>query len=339
MIRTLAVNCAPILVCSTEDEKTAVETASDEIVTGAVRALCEFSLLVSQQNHSDLSLKALDHTLKRFYQKKGIFCKQKMLKSAKAKVDDQFSKQSHQLREQKIHKILAAMEADVYGAEKVSTTELRQFQVRLNRARQAATTWSGADHQKAIERLEREFHPLSAAKRKVFDKSFKFHERQLLQEVGSKASGPRSKFTTDLALMKASAEDEAYGAAHMTVDKQLEFQIRLSDAETEDMTWSLADTERVTNQLERELYGITSNEQKWLKTEFSIRLIEFEAWWGTMGIQALRKSIEQHVIHFGCPKMNLASNISESIRRMGSGDNFTTDISAWLHIANGKEAY
>jgi len=78
MIRTLAVNCAAILVCSTEDEKTAAETASDDIVTGAALALCEFSSLVSQQNHSDLSLKALDHALKRFYQKEGIFCEQKM---------------------------------------------------------------------------------------------------------------------------------------------------------------------------------------------------------------------------------------------------------------------
>ena len=56
MIRTLALNCAPNLVCTTDDRKTAVETASDEMVMGAVRALCEFSLHVSQQNHSDLSL-------------------------------------------------------------------------------------------------------------------------------------------------------------------------------------------------------------------------------------------------------------------------------------------
>jgi hypothetical protein len=48
MIRTLAVNCAPILVCFTAHRKTAAVTASDEMVMGAVRALCEFSLLVSQ---------------------------------------------------------------------------------------------------------------------------------------------------------------------------------------------------------------------------------------------------------------------------------------------------
>jgi len=56
-----------------------------------------------------------------------------MLKSAKAKVDDLLAMESHQLREQKIHKIRAAMEALVYGAEKVSTTKRRQFQMRLNR--------------------------------------------------------------------------------------------------------------------------------------------------------------------------------------------------------------
>jgi hypothetical protein len=48
MIRTLAANCAPILVCFTTYRKTAAVTASDEMVMGAVRALCEFSLLVSQ---------------------------------------------------------------------------------------------------------------------------------------------------------------------------------------------------------------------------------------------------------------------------------------------------
>jgi hypothetical protein len=48
MIRTLAVKCAAILVCSIDDEKTVAETPSDEMVMGAVRALGEFSLLVNQ---------------------------------------------------------------------------------------------------------------------------------------------------------------------------------------------------------------------------------------------------------------------------------------------------
>jgi len=40
-----------------------------------------------------------------------------------------------------------------------------------------------------------------------------------LQEVGTKATGPSTKFAKNLALMKAAAEDEAYGAANMTADK------------------------------------------------------------------------------------------------------------------------
>jgi len=125
----------------------------------------------------------------------------------------------------------------------------------------------------------------------------------------------------------------------MTVDKQLHFQIRLSDAETEATTRSLADTECVTCQLEREIYDSTSTEQKRFKKEFSIRMIKFEACWETIGIQALWKTIEPSIIHFGYPKMHVVSHTSQSICRMGSGDNFTTDISERPHIANVKEAY
>ena len=214
MIRTLAGNCAPILVWSKDDGK----TASDEMVMGAVRALYEFSLLLSQQNHSDLSLNALDDALKRYHQKKGVFRGQKMSKSAKAKVDDLLATESHQLREQKIHKIRAGIEVLVDGAEEVSSTKRWQFQVRLNRARQAATTWSDADRQKAIERLEREIHQVTPAKRKLFDKLFQHHEIQLLQEVGTKGTGPRSIFTKQLALMITAAEDKVYRAANMTAD-------------------------------------------------------------------------------------------------------------------------
>jgi hypothetical protein len=139
--------------------------------------------------------------------------------------------------------------------------------------------------------------------------------------------------------MKTATEDQAHGVANMTGEKPLHCSIRLSEAGTDPMSWSLADTERVTIQREREMYGITWNEQKRFKTEFSIHLIEFEAWWEAIGIQAIRKTIEQRVIHPGYPKMHLVSHISESIPRMGCGDTFTTDISEWLHIANVKEAY
>ena len=97
MIRPLAVNCAPILEYSNDDGKTGVENTSDEMELRAVWALSEFSLLVSPQNHSDLSLKALDNVLKRFYQKKNMFREKEMVKSANANVDDLLATESHQL--------------------------------------------------------------------------------------------------------------------------------------------------------------------------------------------------------------------------------------------------
>jgi len=95
MIRTLAVDCAPILDCSQDAGKTAAETASDEMVMGAMRALCEFCLLGSQQNHSDLSLTALDDALNRFHKMNGAFRDRKMSKSAKAKVDELLAREAH----------------------------------------------------------------------------------------------------------------------------------------------------------------------------------------------------------------------------------------------------
>jgi len=125
----------------------------------------------------------------------------------------------------------------------------------------------------------------------------------------------------------------------MTANKHVERQVRLSDAETEATTWRIADTDNVANQLEGEIYAITSNEQMLFRKDLSISLIEFEVWWKATGVQELRKTIEQRVIHIRYPKMHPVSHLCKSIRRMGSGDNFTTDISEGLHIGNVKEAY
>jgi len=76
--------------------------------------------------------------------------------------------------------ILAAMDTLVYGAEMFSTTKRRQFQVRLTRAQETATTWSAADCQTAIERLEHEINPVQTVKRKRFNELFQYYDLQLL---------------------------------------------------------------------------------------------------------------------------------------------------------------
>jgi len=178
IIRSLAANRAPIADCSKNDRKNAVETAFVEMEMGAVQALCEFSLHVSQQNHSDLSLTALDDALKQFYKKKVAFWEQKVSKSAKVKVDERLARQSHQLWVQKILGICAAMEVNEYGAGKVTASKRRHFHVRLNRIQLVATMWSDADQQRAIEQLEHQIHKVTPAKCKLFNKLFQHHQRQ-----------------------------------------------------------------------------------------------------------------------------------------------------------------
>jgi hypothetical protein len=145
-----------------------------------------------------------------------------------------------------------------------------------------------------------------------FNKLLQHHERPLLQQVRTRPTGPISTFAKILAQKKIPAEREVYGALNMTAVKHVDFQVRLSDAESGATTCNIADTDHIVSYLEREIYGITSNEENRFKKEFFIRLMEFEAWWQSISIQELQQPIKQRVIHFRYPKMHLVSHISES---------------------------
>jgi len=138
MIRILVVNCTPILDCTKDEGTTAVDTASDDMLMATVQAIGDFSLLVSQPNHSDLTHTAVGDVLNAYYKKKRAIQGQTMLKSAKAKVYDQFARKAHLIHDLKIHTICSAKEVQVNGAEMVPTTKQRKLQIHLNGARQAA---------------------------------------------------------------------------------------------------------------------------------------------------------------------------------------------------------
>jgi len=53
--------------------------------------------------------------------------------------------------------------------------------------------------------------------------------------------------------MKTAAEEEVHRAANMTINRHVEFQVHLSDTETEATTSSIADTNHVVKQLQRDL--------------------------------------------------------------------------------------
>ena len=61
--------------------------------------------------------------------------------------------------------------------------------------------------------------------------------------------------------------------------------------------------------------------------------------WSEEKVEQEKEKLEQKVYHFAFPKMHLPSYILDAIRRMGSPDNFNTDISELLHIENVKNAY
>ena len=59
IFRLLPVNCTPNHVCSNDDGKCEAELPSDNMVMEAVYKWCEFTLLVTKQNHSDIFLPVL----------------------------------------------------------------------------------------------------------------------------------------------------------------------------------------------------------------------------------------------------------------------------------------
>lgn len=115
----------------------------------------------------------------------------------------------------------------------------------------------------------------------------------------------------------SAAADKVDRAAHMTTDKWVNFQVHLSNGESEGTTCSVTDTDCTPNDLEGDIYDVTSNEQIWFWKELSMHLIEFEAWWKAIDIQQLRKSIQQCMIHFRYAKRYLGSHIYEFIGQIG----------------------
>jgi len=64
-----------------------------------------------------------------------------------------------------------------------------------------------------------------------------------------------------------------------------------------------------------------------------------EEGWSRAQMKVEKEKLETAIYHFQFPKMHMLGHVSNSIRRMASRDNLSTDISEFLHIENVKEAY
>jgi len=100
-----------------------------------------------------------------------------------------------------------------------------------------------------------------------------YGQYQLKHDWTTVATGHESIFTELLTQMKVTANTAVYGTPHMTSNKQVGVQACLSDAESEQTTWSIAELPQVTDCPEGSICDITSNEQKQLKKGISINLI------------------------------------------------------------------
>jgi len=60
----------------------------------------------------------------------------------------------------------------MYGAEKITASTERQFQVHLIRSRQAANKWSEADQVRPIEQLQCKIHYMTPVNGKHFNELF-----------------------------------------------------------------------------------------------------------------------------------------------------------------------
>jgi len=67
---------------------------------------------------------------------------------------------------------------------------------------------------------------------KLFDQLLQHHVQQLLQEIRSEITAPRSIFGEKHAEMKTAEEEQVYRAANVTSKRCMEAQIRLTDTKT-----------------------------------------------------------------------------------------------------------
>lgn len=123
---------------------------------------------------------------------------------------------------------------------------------------------------------------------KIFDELLQHHEKHLQQQVGTEATSPRSIFAKTLSQVKADAGDELYVMAIMTMDRNVEFLVPQSDPETEATTWRITDTDRVVNQVQCGIYGVTTTQQMGFKMDLSICLNECNPWSMAIGVQKPR---------------------------------------------------
>lgn len=119
----------------------------------------------------------------------------------------------------------------------------------------------------------------------------------------------------------------------------MEYQVQLSNIETEAMAWGMADHNVFTDQLEGEIYHNTSNEQMQLYKVLILLLVKWELFWEVVGIQEFQEIIQHYVIYSGYSMLTHVIHVSDSNRHLGASDSITWDISKLRKIRFVNDIY
>lgn len=123
---------------------------------------------------------------------------------------------------------------------------------------------------------------------KLFAQLLQHNVHQLLQEIGSEITAPRSTFGEKHAQMNTVEEEQVYRAAKITPKWCIELQISLTEHMTAVKTGSSADMNLINNELESKRYGITWTEWMEIIIELYICLIKLLQLWEVLLVSEIR---------------------------------------------------
>jgi len=84
---------------------------------------------------------------------------------------------------------------------------------------------------------------VTPAKCSLFDKLFQYHQQNVLEEVRSKVTGPRSRFPPMLAQTVTDAEKVVYWVVNTSANNNGDHQVLLSKGATEAATCRMPDSD------------------------------------------------------------------------------------------------
>ena len=213
MVRSLGAVCA-LLLSSDVWGKTPSEQASDIEVMKTIRALVLFTLLSRQQAHLQISLKYLVEGLKCYYRCKVVFTPQRATAVRKGHLENDYSTEATETREEALTKFEASLQNQIY---KATAAERQIFRAHLKKEQELARIWSVPDRALVEQQLDQSIFAATKMMRRQFEELYHDVQGRLDSQLRAGAShGPKSKFARELAQEYFAIKTTVYGRSRVT---------------------------------------------------------------------------------------------------------------------------